>query len=239
MAVLTTLMMVKAGADMLQGLQTMQGGKKQAKYQKQILERRKEFNLKQINEAFDLGYKNIMRNYAEARQDQIEQATQGIKDTNTQISASARNVSLTESSFKGDIDAEMDFSLLENVNSMLQSQDNDTNTLLRKNYADKFQANQQYQDSLANINSTEQQMQQVGFSQLLSGSMAMYQGLEQRSADIKAIEGSDTNKSQVSQGIKYIREFGGPINPISRIGTSTEIKSRSGVFERMGEEWLK
>jgi len=202
MALATTLMLVQAGASILQGLTNIAGTNQQSKYQKQILEKRKEYNLKQIQEAYELGYKNTMINYAEARQQQIELAMQGVKDTNIQISATANNVSITDSSFSGDIKTEMDYSLLENINSLLQSQENDINTAIKQKVAQELQLEQQYQDSLSNINALSQQQKQIGFSQLLSGSMAMYQGFENRQKDKEAIE----KKGEVE--VQEIRNFG-------------------------------
>jgi len=211
MALLTTLMMFKAGADMFQGMGTMQGAGRQAKIQKEILKKRKKFNLEQIQKSFNLGYNNIMRGYADARQSQIEQAVKGIKDTNIQISASAKNVSLTDSSFRGDIDSVTDFALLENVNNSLQSQENDVNSLLSQNFAQKFATEQQYQDSLRNIDSTAEQQKQVGFSQLLSGSLNLYSGFQQRQFDIQSTRVGTVSKPEILEIKNFGSGFGGGI----------------------------
>ena len=206
MALLTTMMMIKAGADMFQGLSAIRGSEKQKKIQKEILDIRYKFNQEQMKKAFDLSYSNIMRSYADARQAQLEEATKGIKDTNIQISARAQNVNLTESSFKGDINAVMDYSLLENVNTMLQSQENDVNSLLNQKFATEFQAQQQYQDSLFNINNSAQQQKQVGFGQLLSGSLDLYTGFSQMKMDKESTKTGEVKKDLVLEGIK---NFGG------------------------------
>lgn len=208
MALVATMMLVKGGLDILGGLSMQSGTDKQLEAQKKILDTRQKFNEKQLQKAYNLSYSNLMRRYGIMRNDQVKQATQGIKDTNTQISARVGNVNLNDSSFKGDINAEMDAMLVNNINALLQSQENDVNTLLNQNFVNKVQLEQNYFNSLNSIESATQQQKQVGFSQMLNGAFALYSGIDQKVADI---ESSRVGTGTVSKDVIDIQNFGGGI----------------------------
>lgn len=167
---MATALMAQAGLQIASGLYSATTASAKASAQRKILTARYDYNVKQLDKAFATSYDSLMANYAVSRDNYIKSATTSIGDTNTQISANASNVNLANSSFKGDINAQMDKQLIDNVNVMLLNQQRDTESLINQNANAKIQARSSFVDVGTSINNTENQSKMMGYAQMIGGS---------------------------------------------------------------------
>ncbi len=185
MALLAALMITKAGVDILSGFKAKQDAEKQARFQKAMVNMRLEFTQKEIDRAFKSSYTGLMKNYAFSRDNYIKEAMVGIGDTNVAISSNATNINLNNSSFKGDLNAEMDSKLIRNVNTIINNQEQDAVSLADGRITSKLQAEQQAADTIAGIENSKRQADNMAYLQMISGSFDLFRGVSEFSRDIR------------------------------------------------------
>lgn len=149
----TAIMFGQTASGILSAPSKIKGAKKVAESQKKTLDKYYQYNKAEIQKAYDNGFKNIMNNHISSRNNLIDQN----KDVQSQINlkTSQQGINISESSFKDDINNQLDFEFKVGLQDMVKSQTNQIANLVAGMTAQQLQLEQQYTGSLNTISDIE------------------------------------------------------------------------------------
>lgn len=149
----TALMFGQTVSGIISAPGKIKGASKVAKTQKQTLEKYYSYNKAQIQKAYDNGFKNIMNNHISSRNNLIEQNNEVQSQINIKTSQQGMNIS--ESSFKDDVNNQLDFEFKVGLQDMFKSQTNQIANLVAGMTTQQLQLENQYMGQLNTITDIE------------------------------------------------------------------------------------
>ncbi|MGL5712666.1 MAG: hypothetical protein ACRCX2_06580 [Paraclostridium sp.] len=158
------LAIANVGLKAVGGLAGKSGQKSLMKQQKQTAEVYYKFNKKQIAEAYNTGFSDIMTGYARERMNLADETSAVNSQLNMQ--AMQEGVNLADSSFKGDIQNQLNMQYEIGMQDLLTGSINQTSKLISNSIMQEMQNTNQYYNQTNNIQLAYDQAQEKSRSDL-------------------------------------------------------------------------